>query len=145
MMLEHYAVDGSSAGAQINLLRSSGRSRFQRSPVAVVVAVAVMVFCGACGRGNDDSSVARTRGELTSTDGSTGVPECDSYLDQYERCMQSTLTQSVFSQHIQGIRRQRSAWATLAETPFKKQSLARVCRAAIGTAREEFPSCSWSG
>lgn len=119
-MLEHYAVDGSRAGAQINLLRSGRRSRFLR----FAAVAAVTVVCGACRGGDDHSSVARTRGQLTSTDGSTGVPECDSYLDQYERCMQSTLTQSVFTQHLQGIRRQRSAWATLAETPFKKQSLA---------------------
>jgi hypothetical protein len=118
------------------------RTPAARNTAVFAVVLGLLLITGCEGRA-DSSGVSR--GSLTSTDGSTGVPECDSYLDQYETCMKSTLTQSVFNQHVQGIRRQRTAWTTLAETAFKKQTLARVCRAAIGTAREEFPSCSWTG
>lgn len=87
----------------------------------------------------------KTSNRLTSTDGSTGVPECDSYLDQYELCMQATLPQHQFNQHLNGIRRQRTAWKTLADSASKKEALAHVCRQAITTARGEFQACTWQG
>ncbi|WP_437655194.1 hypothetical protein [Sorangium sp. So ce1182] len=90
-------------------------------------------------------SVGGASNRLTSNDGSTGVSECDSYLDQFELCMQATLPSHQFNQQKAGIRRQRLAWKDLADSAFKKQSLAHVCRQAITTARGEFQTCTWSG
>jgi hypothetical protein len=71
------------------------------------------------------------------------VAVCDSYLDQYESCVVPSLPASEVQRHQAGIVRQRQAWAALTETPFKRDSLARICRAAIATARQEFPSCGF--
>ncbi|AUX27807.1 uncharacterized protein SOCEGT47_084050 [Sorangium cellulosum] len=91
------------------------------------------------------AGAGRSSSRLTVTDGSTGVAECDSYLDQYELCMQATLLPHHFNQQKAGIVRQRTAWRDLADSDFKKQSLAHVCRQAISAAREEFQACAWSG
>lgn len=91
------------------------------------------------------SGAGRSSSRLTANDGSTGVSECDSYLDQYELCMQATLLPHQFYQQQAGIRRQRAAWRELADSDAKKQALAHVCRQAISVAREEFQTCSWSG
>ncbi|WP_437635070.1 hypothetical protein [Sorangium sp. So ce854] len=91
------------------------------------------------------SGAGRSSSALTSNDGSTGVTECDSYLDQYELCMQATLPSHQFNQQQNGIRRQRTAWKTMADSPFKKQALAHVCRQAITTARQELQTCTWTG
>ncbi|WP_437734212.1 hypothetical protein [Sorangium sp. So ce1335] len=105
---------------------------------------AIFLLLVAC----DDGALlgaGRSSDRLTSNDGSTGVTECDSYLDQYELCMQATLPSHQFTQQQNGIRRQRTSWKTMADSPFKKQALAHVCRQAITTAREEFQACTWHG
>ena len=92
-----------------------------------------------------DPAALKSVAELTSTDGSTGVAVCDSYLDQYELCMQQTLPSHQLNQQRAGIRRQRAAWKSLADSAPKKQSLALVCRQAIITSREELGACTWQG
>jgi hypothetical protein len=83
--------------------------------------------------------------KLTAEDGSTGVPLCDSYLDQYETCVIPGLPPSQVQRHKAGIVRQRQSWASLADTPAKQHSLLLICESAIETARREFPSCDFSG
>lgn len=98
----------------------------------------------ACARTDSDGAGSRAQ-RLTSEDGSTGVPLCDSYLDQYENCVIPGLPPAQVQRHKSGIVRQRQAWADLANTPTKQESLLRVCRSAIDTARREFPACEFSG
>ncbi len=107
----------------------------------VAVAVPCLLLLG-CDSSGATVGVAQP---LTSTDGSTGVAACDSYLDQYERCAQTVLTSQQFNQHVKGIREQRTTWATMADTQPKKDALALVCRRAIVTARAEFPTCTFAG
>ena len=126
-------------------LNMAGSSRLSSSPLRNASWLgALCLLLLAC----DDGalpSVGRSSNSLTANDGSTGVAECDSYLDQFELCMQATLPSHQFNQQQAGIRRQRFAWRDLADSAFKKQSLAHVCRQAITTAREEFQACTWNG
>jgi hypothetical protein len=105
---------------------------------------AICLLLLAC-EGGASPGAGRSSNSLTANDGSTGVSECDSYLDQYELCMQARLPSHQFNQQKAGIRRQRIAWRDLADSAFKKQSLAHVCRQAISTARAEFQTCTWNG
>jgi cysteine-rich repeat protein len=109
-----------------------------------VAAVLIAAGCNGAVAGGEalgGEQVAANKQALTSTDGTTGVGDCDRYLDEYEKCMQSS---PKFSQHLIGIRRQRALWATMADTPAKKEALRVICVRARETAREEFGSCTWS-
>jgi hypothetical protein len=75
---------------------------------------------------------------------STGVAICDSYLEQYEACVIPRLPPSQVNRHLTGIQRQREAWRDLASSAAKRESLSRICRAAVETARQEFPGCTFS-
>jgi hypothetical protein len=75
---------------------------------------------------------------------STGVDLCDSYLDQYQACIIPRLPPSEVQRHLTGVQRQRDTWRDLAETAAKRESLSRICRAAIETAQQEFPMCTFS-
>jgi hypothetical protein len=97
----------------------------------------------ACAHG--DEAAGNRAQKLTAEDGSTGVALCDSYLDQYENCVVPGLLPAQVQRHKTGIVRQRKAWAGLADTPAKQESLVRICRSAIETARREFPSCEFVG
>lgn len=119
------------------------RRRAAKSGRSWLAGLALALVAG-CSQPEGEAPAARGRQALTSTDGSTGVPACDEYLDQYETCMRSRLPESVFSQHLQGIRRQRAAWRAMADTEAKRASLVHVCRQASAVARAEFGSCSWS-
>ena len=94
---------------------------------------------------SDAAHVAKSGQALTATDGSTGVPDCDSYLDQYETCMQAVVPPYQFNQVQTGIKRQRAAWLAMQDTAFKRASLAKICREAADLARREFPTCTWTG
>jgi hypothetical protein len=98
----------------------------------------------ACARSDSDPAGGRAQ-NLTAQDGSTGVALCDSYLDQYENCIIPGLPAAQVQRHKTGIVRQRKAWAELAASPAKQESLLRICRSAIATARREFPSCEFVG
>ncbi|XYH95623.1 hypothetical protein ACMHYB_48785 [Sorangium sp. So ce1128] len=126
-------------------LKIAGSSRLPSAPLRSASWLgAICLLLLACEDGASPGA-GRASNSLTANDGSTGVTECDSYLDQYELCMQATLPSHQFTQQQNGIRRQRTAWKTLAESPFKKQALAHVCRQAITTARQEFETCTWTG
>ncbi|MGK3997962.1 hypothetical protein [Sorangium sp. So ce1024] len=126
-------------------LKNAGSSRLPSAPLrSASLMGAICLLLLACDDGAS-SGAGRSSSALTSNDGSTGVTECDSYLDQYELCMQATLPSHQFNQQQNGIRRQRTAWKTMADSPFKKQALAHVCRQAITTARQELQACTWTG
>jgi len=120
------------------LLRSSNRVKW-----LLLACVLALPSLAACSR--DDSKGTSSTQKLTGEDGSTGVPLCDSYLDQYETCVIPTLPPSQVQRHHEGIVRQRQSWAALASSPAKQQSLMRICASAIDTARREFPSCDFPG
>lgn len=106
----------------------------------------VLLSGAACQKGDSRSEATRAqRAGLTAEDGSTGVPLCDAYLDQYETCVIPTLPASQVQRHRTGIVRQRQAWASLADSASKRESLERICRSAIDTAHREFPTCEFSG
>jgi hypothetical protein len=113
----------------------------RRWPVAAAMAALALTGCARGDSGSDKSRAER----LTAQDGSTGVALCDSYLDNYESCVIPGLPPAQVQRHHSGIVRQRQAWAELANTAAKQESLSRICRSAIQTARREFPSCEFSG
>jgi len=125
--------------SRADFLRFGSSSMLRWSAVFCSMALLAMAGC------REDSKGSSTSQKLTADDGSTGVPLCDSYLDQYETCVVSALPPSQVQRHRTGIVRQREAWRTLADSASKQESLRRICRSAIETARQEFPSCVFSG
>lgn len=73
----------------------------------------------------------------------TGVAECDAYLTAYEACINAVVTGSANQAlALEGLNKNRAAWATLADDQDKKDALARMCaRAQIDLAEN---SCSWT-
>jgi|GEM_PF-2137579 len=69
--------------------------------------------------------------------GGIGVAECDSYIAQYRSCVETAVPAYQRSQALANIEIKQSRWQQLADTPFKKQALGRLCTQAIKTAREE--------
>src|SRR5688572_16302298 len=113
---------------------------------SLVLCALVLFSAASCRESSSNRETARTRSEgLTAEDGSTGVPLCDTYLDQYETCVIPTLPASQVQRHRAGIVRQRQAWTSLADSAAKKDSLRLVCQSAIDTAAREFPTCGFSG
>jgi cysteine-rich repeat protein len=128
----------------IGVASAFGGTRRMRGGLGPILLPAVAALVG-CTEAADEARAGRARQSLTATDGSTGVADCDSYLDQYETCMQAVVPSDQFKQLQTGIRRQRTAWRTMHDSAFKLTSLAKICREATELARREFPTCSWTG
>lgn len=98
----------------------------------------------ACEGSTDASSSSSQAVQYQSSLPSVGVGSCDAYLAQYESCVISSLPQWQQNQALSGLRKTRDQWVNQADTPFKKEALARVCTNASESARQEFNSWSCS-
>jgi hypothetical protein len=105
----------------------------------------LLIWAAACQQPSSSSSEAANGKRVQPENGGgTGVDICDSYLAQYQACIIPQLSPLRAHEHLEAVQRQRDAWRDLAETAAKRESLARICRAAIATARQEFPTCTFS-
>ena len=106
-----------------------------------IVASLVLLTCGACHSSGSDSSDA---GAASYGADAVGIAECDDYLTTYERCVDKAPSEQRKAMR-ENIKRDRSAWRTLASDPGTRPGLAQACRLARDTARTTTQSygCTW--
>jgi len=77
---------------------------------------------------------------------STGVPECDEFLNRYEDCVRQRFPDAAFrataEQHLDQL---RASWRTQAADPSARPSLASACVAMADAAKKALAGlgCSW--
>lgn len=96
----------------------------------------------ACNR-SDDAATSKQQGQVIE-DG-IGIPECDSYIEQYKSCAQSALDDWQYNQVLTGIERKKTIWKKMADSDVKRAAAARMCSAAIKAAERELGdwACTW--
>lgn len=77
--------------------------------------------------------------------GMTGVPECDDYITNYPRCVQSSAPSMAKASMMQGFEVQKQAWLEMAKTPETRMSLQVGCQVALtqGKAAMKIYGCDW--
>jgi len=77
--------------------------------------------------------------------GLTGVPECDDYIVNYPRCVQSSAPSMAKASMMQGFEAQKQAWLEMAKTPETKMSLQVGCQVALtqGKTAMRMYGCDW--
>jgi hypothetical protein len=77
--------------------------------------------------------------------GMTGVPECDDYLVNYPRCVQSSAPAMAKASMMQGFEAQKQAWLEMAKTPETRMSLQVGCQVALtqGKTAMRMYGCDW--
>lgn len=59
-----------------------------------------------------------------------GVPECDTYLANYETCVSGKIPEVARAQYKTALEQTRNSWRKLAENPTTKATLAAACKQA---------------
>jgi hypothetical protein len=72
---------------------------------------------------------------VAATADSTGVPECDDYLNKYQACVDSKVPDSVRATFKQSLDQTRAAWRTAMATPAGKEGMAAACKQARDSAK----------
>jgi hypothetical protein len=76
---------------------------------------------------------------------SIGVPECDTYLAKYDKCVSEKIPELARPQFKQSIETMRSAWRQAAANPMAKSGLAEGCKHALAAAKTSMGNygCTW--
>ena len=77
--------------------------------------------------------------------GMTGVPECDDYIVNYPRCVQSSAPSMAKASMMAGFEMQKQGWLEMAKTPEARRSLQIACQVALtqGKAAMAAYGCDW--
>jgi hypothetical protein len=77
--------------------------------------------------------------------GMTGVPECDDYIVNYPRCVQSSAPSIAKASMMMGFEAQKQGWLEMAKTPEARMSLQMACQIALtqGKAAMAAYGCDW--
>lgn len=77
--------------------------------------------------------------------GLTGVPECDDYIINYPRCVQSSAPSMAKASMMAGFEAQKAGWLEMAKTPEARMSLQMGCQIALtqGKAAMAAYGCDW--
>jgi hypothetical protein len=91
-----------------------------------------------------NSSAASTPVTTTNTSASAGekigIPECDTFLTNYENCVTTKVPEAARASYKTAIANWRSSWKKLADNPQTKGTLANVCKTQLETARTQLKS-----
>lgn len=81
----------------------------------------------------------------TAPPGMTGVPECDDYITNYPRCVQSSAPSMAKTSMMAGFEATKAGWLEMAKTPEARQSLQIACQVALTQAKATMKvyGCSW--
>ncbi|MEZ4225026.1 MAG: hypothetical protein R3B13_28995 [Polyangiaceae bacterium] len=114
-----------------------------RKEVLVAAALVIVAALGCkklSGGSSEESAAAAPAGE-----NSTGVPECDTYLSKYEKCVDEKVPEVAKPGIKQSIDRMRTTYRTSAQNPAAKVGLAQGCQQALETTKQAMASygCTW--
>jgi hypothetical protein len=100
----------------------------------------LLAIAAACHR----DTAADHDGGSAATAAGIGVPECDSYLGKYEKCIERAPAdrRKPLHENLDGT---RAAWKALADNPGARPGLAQACSLALDTARTSMTQydCTW--
>ena len=76
---------------------------------------------------------------------SVGVPECDSYISKYQKCIMDKVPESARDMLKSSFEQSMKAWKDAAATPEGKASLATACQTAMDAAKTSMTAygCEW--
>ena len=89
---------------------------------------------------NKPATTAPATAPATASAEKIGVPECDTYLANYESCVSGKVPEVARAQFQTALDQTRSSWRKLAENPATKASLAAACKTATEQARTAMKS-----
>jgi hypothetical protein len=116
--------------------------------VPVVLALTVVVGCGskqAEQKAAPPAADAKAVAPAAAPAGETGVPECDSYIQKYETCVNNKVPESARPMVRQAFDQARTSWKQAAATPQGKQGLSMACTQALEAAKTSMSAygCEW--
>lgn len=76
---------------------------------------------------------------------SIGVPECDDYINKYEKCVTENVPEAARDSLKSALDQSYDAWKQSASTPQGKSALASGCKAALDAAKQSMGAygCEW--
>jgi hypothetical protein len=104
----------------------------------------VFFSCALAGCRSGGSEASGHGGATLSGPSDIGVPECDSYMQKYEQCLDHAPSEKQRALK-DNLDRTRSAWKALASNPGVRPGLAQSCSLAYDTARTALTEygCTW--
>lgn len=121
-----------------------------RKSATLVLALSVAALVGACSK-QETAPAASTQGApaavaaAPSGAGKVGVPECDEYVDKYQKCISGKVPAAAQAALKAGFDTAVTQWQKAAATPEGKSSLAMACKAALDAAKQSMGAygCEW--
>ena len=119
----------------------------------ILMAILIAAFATSCNKGNQatttdataPTAAAETTAANTNTGTSTGVTECDSYLNKYETCLTKNVPEAARETLKVALNQQRDQWRQAATTGAAQDALKASCLAAMDAAKQAMTSygCNW--
>lgn len=96
---------------------------------------------GACAKKDSGPTTTTTTITTSSTTSapsasSIGVPECDDYINKYEKCISSKVPEIARAPMKDAFDKTRAGWKAAASTPEGKQGLAMGCKMAADASKQ---------
>jgi hypothetical protein len=114
---------------------------------SALAALALAVVAAACGGKQPEKKMAPAPGVEAAAPAADaiGVPECDTYIQKYEACIDAKVPEVARASVKSAFDQVRASWKTAAATPEGKAGLAAVCTQAMDTAKQSMGAygCEW--
>lgn len=116
--------------------------RASRLTVGLGMAVVVVALL-ACKKKEESSSSGSS--SSASSGESTGVPECDEYLNKYEACLKEKVPAVARPALEDAMKKNRETYKSLAASPATKAALPNTCKQALEATKTAMASygCTW--
>jgi len=123
-----------------------------RKSATLVLALSLATLLGACSK-QETAPAAKTEGAPAAATaaapsggaGKVGVPECDEYVDKYQKCISGKVPAAAQAALKAGFDTAVTQWQKAAATPEGKNGLAMACKAALDAAKQSMGAygCEW--
>lgn len=123
-----------------------------KKTTALLFALSVAAFAGACSKGSTPVSTPEAKTEAPApavttgtAAGKVGVAECDEYVDKYQKCISGKVPEAAQAALKSSFDTAIMEWQKAAATPEGKTSLAMACKAALDAAKQSMGAygCEW--
>ncbi|MBN2192160.1 MAG: hypothetical protein JW751_05040 [Polyangiaceae bacterium] len=121
-------------------------NRFEKGLFAVAV-LGVLLACKNPLGGSKEEKAEDSKSEGASSGDKVGVPECDEYIEKYEKCLTSSskIPDAAKTTMKQSFDQMRKSWKDSASNPAAKAALATGCKQAMESAKTAMAAydCQW--
>jgi hypothetical protein len=116
-----------------------------RTIATTIVLVSALLACKKLKGGSSEESTGTSSGTTTASGDSTGVPECDEYLEKYKACVDANVPAVARPGMAEAIKKMRETYKTSASNPAAKAGLAMGCKQALETTKQAMAqyNCTW--